>query len=519
MVPVAFVKLDAIPLMTSGKVDRRRLPEPKLERHERTFVPPATPAETLVVEAFARALGRTDVGATDDFFELGGNSLKAVAVVAALANDFKISANDLFRLRTARVVAKEIPMKRGDLHGRLITLASDLRSGADDGNALDELAPDVARYRARYEPFAGLSLHRQMTYRDVLLTGATGFLGSFLLRDLMERTDAKVHVAIRAKKGQEAWDRLQAKTTRYFGAEWLERHARRIHLVLGDLSEPAFGLDRSAFDALTRTVDCVVHAAALTKHYGESAAFVKANVDATAHVVELARRAGCDFNMISTISVGLGDIPGKERALFTEFDCDIGQVAGNQYVRTKLEAEKLVHALRDDGLACNVFRVGFLTGDSKSLVFQDNAGDSGFVQTLKSYLALRRIPTSALAQSFCPVDEVAGAIVRLLATSSLLNQTHHLDRILTADEVARILAADNRCTPMDEAEFYEWLAAHVGDSEIGPAATAMLLHGGLLDESGGTEVVTMSEKSNKLLARAGFQWSGVRPEQVWSLVD
>src|SRR5262249_36424581 len=142
MMPVAFTRLDAIPLSTSGKVDRRRLPEPVRETRERTIVPPANPAETLVVEAFGRALGRTDVGATDDFFELGGNSLKAVAVVGALAADFRITANDLFRLRTARVIAKEIPMRRGDLHGRLLALASDLRAGASE-DPLSELAPQV----------------------------------------------------------------------------------------------------------------------------------------------------------------------------------------------------------------------------------------------------------------------------------------------------------------------------------------------------------------------------------------
>jgi thioester reductase-like protein len=383
---------------------------------------------------------------------------------------------------------------------------------------LAELGSEITRYRQRYQPFARLAVHQQMSYRDVLLTGATGFLGSYLLRDLLERTDAKVHVTMRGSERGEAWNRLVAKTARYFGPELLERNARRVHIVLGDLSEPTFGLDRGAFDSLARTVDCVVHSAALTKHYGETAAFTRANVDATAHVIDLARRAGADFNLISTISVGLGDIPNKSRALFTEFDCDIGQVATNHYVRTKLEAEKLVHALRDEGLACNIFRVGFLTGDSKTLVFQDNAGDSGFVQTLASYVALGRIPLSALAQSFCPVNEVSDAIIRLLAASSLLGQTHHIDRAIASVDAQAILAADSRCIAMEDAEFYAWLAKHVDDPKIGPAATAMLLHQGLLDEKGLTETVTLQEKTDTLLARAGFAWSAVRAEQVWSLV-
>ena len=246
--------------------------------------------------------------------------------------------------------------------------------------------------------------------------------------------------------------------------------------------------------------------------------FVKANVDATRNLIELAKRAGCDFNMISTISVGLGEIPGKPRALFTEFDLDIGQVAANHYVRTKLEAEKLVQQLRDDGIAANVSRVGFLTGDSQTLAFQANADDSGFVQTLKSYRALGKIPLSALAQSFCPVNEVSDAILRLLGASSLLNQTHHVDRVLPLSESERILAADARCEPLADAAFFEWLAAHVSDPRIGPPATAMLLHEGLLDQRVATETITLREKTDRLLARAEFQWSAVRPEQVWSLV-
>ncbi len=518
MVPSAFVQLAEIPFTTSGKVDRRRLPEPELETRERVATPPANVAETLVLEAFGRALGRTDLGVEDDFFDFGGNSIKAVAVVAALASDFPISANDLFRLRTARAVAREIPMRRGDLHGRLTELVTELRAETNGhSDPLVVLANDVEQYRARYKPFTGLSVHQHMAYRDVLLTGATGFLGCYLMRDLLVHSDAKLHVTIRGKSREDAYARLAAKAAHYFGSDFLEGHRRRINVVLSDLEQPMLGLDRGTFDALARTVDCVIHAAALTKHYGDYATFVKANVDATKHVIELVRRSGCDFNVVSTISVGLGEIPGRPRALFTEFDCDIGQVAGNHYVRTKLEAEKAVLALRDEGFACNIFRVGFLTGDSRTLKFQENADDSGFVQTLKSYVALGKIPLSALTQSFCPVNEVSDAILKLLGASSLLNQTHHVDRVIDTETAERIVAADPRCSALPDAEFFEWLAAHIGDAGIGKAATAMLLHEGLLDQGVSTETVTMREKTERLLARAGFTWTSVRPEQVWTL--
>ena len=514
MMPSAFVPVPAIPFTTSGKVDRRRLPEPVLERRDRVAAPPTSLAETLVLDAFARTLARNDLGIDDDFFDLGGNSIKAVAVVAALASDFRITANDLFRLRTARAIAREIPMRRGDLHGRLIALVDELREPAVD--PLDSLAPDLAAYRRRYKPYAGLSVHQRMSYRDVLLTGATGFLGAYLLRDLLVHSDAKVHVAVRAPSRQLAWQRLAVKMATYFGPELLERQGKRVRILPGDLTDPQLGLERGTYDAVARTIDCAIHAAALTKHYGDSATFVKANVDATKHVLALAKRAGCDVNVISTISVGAGDIPGKAHALFTEFDCDIGQVAGNHYVRTKLLAEKAVQELRDQGLACNIFRVGFLTGDSQTLRFQDNADDSGFVQTLKSYMALGKIPEAALAQSFCPVNEVSDAVLRLMGASSLLNQTHHIDRVIEPEAVTRILAAGT-VEPLAEAAFFEWLAANLGDPKIGPAATAMLLHEGLLDRDGTTATVTLREKSDRLLERAGFVWSPVRAEQIWSL--
>ena len=518
MVPLAFVELEAIPYTTSGKVDRRRLPVPELEQRAHVAVPPANMAEQLVIDAFARILGRTDLGVLDDFFDFGGNSMKAVAAVAALASDFAITANDLFRLRTARAVASELPLRRGDLQARLSELAVALAEPPAPSLPPD-LELQLARYRERWKPFAGLAMRNQMTYRDILLTGATGFLGAYLLRDLLVKTDAKLHVVVRAPSRQAAWDRLVGKAAYYFGPGWLDTHRRRIHLVVGELSAPKLGLDRGTYDALARTIDCVMHCAAVTKHYGDRATFVAGNVTSTEHLIELTRRAACDFNMISTLSVGGGDIPGVEHAVFTEFDCDIGQTSSNLYVQTKLDAEKAVIELRDEGVACGIFRVGFLTGDSTTLRFQDNAGDSGFVQTMRSYLALGRVPVSALARSFCPVNEVSAAVLALMGASSVLGHTHHLDRVLDTDDAERLLRGDPRLLPMPDAEFYAWLAAHMADPAIGKAATAMLLHEGLLDAAPETETLIVRDKTDRLLQRAGFAWSPVTAEQVWSLID
>ena len=110
MVPAAFVLLDELPVTPSGKVDRAALPAPRFDARSDNFRPPEGAEELLLAEIFADVLGVETVGAGDDFFELGGNSLiatKLIALVnAAEAIDFGVRT--LFEAPTIESLALHV---------------------------------------------------------------------------------------------------------------------------------------------------------------------------------------------------------------------------------------------------------------------------------------------------------------------------------------------------------------------------------------------------------------------------
>jgi acyl carrier protein len=109
MVPVAFVRLEELPLTPNGKIDRKRLPDPDLSRSEaeRPFVAPRTPLEEIAAETWRDVLKLNRVGIRDDFFELGGDSLRAAQIAAKLRHRLEVDVPfaSIFQNRTVESLA------------------------------------------------------------------------------------------------------------------------------------------------------------------------------------------------------------------------------------------------------------------------------------------------------------------------------------------------------------------------------------------------------------------------------
>ncbi|MDT8911456.1 SDR family oxidoreductase [Amycolatopsis sp. PS_44_ISF1] len=245
-----------------------------------------------------------------------------------------------------------------------------------------------------------------------LVTGATGLIGRQFTRLLLARPDAdRVALVVRSSSRE----RLSALVDGW-------PHAERVSLVTGDLSEPMLGVSEGDRESL-RGVDHVVHLAALYDLTADDEASVKANVDGTRHVVDLASdlRAGC-LHHVSSVAVA-----GDHAGLFSEDMFDVGQRLVTPYHRTKFEAEKLVRQQHE--VPWRVYRPAVVVGNSETGEMDKVDGPYYLFPAISRLAGLPDVPLVGPDlgdTNVVPVDYVAKALLQLVTTDGLDGRAFHL---------------------------------------------------------------------------------------------
>uniref|UniRef100_A0ACD5GVY6 Non-ribosomal peptide synthetase n=1 Tax=Desertifilum tharense IPPAS B-1220 TaxID=1781255 RepID=A0ACD5GVY6_9CYAN len=271
MVPAVFIQLEALPLNPNGKVDRQALPSPDFTRPELagTYVAPRGPVEMQLAEIFAEVLQVERVGVNDDFFELGGHSLLATQLISRLLQRFavELAVLDLFEAPTVAGLAQRLS---GKSPAKLDNLLAFLQAEA----VLDpSIIPPQNRANGD-NPQA------------IFLTGATGFVGAFLLAELLQQTRAEVYCLVRAETAEAAQRQLQATLESY--QIWQEGFKTRIIPVVGDLAKPRFGLSESEFSAMGDRLQVIYHGGAWVHHAYPYTLLKPTNVLGTQEVLRFA---------------------------------------------------------------------------------------------------------------------------------------------------------------------------------------------------------------------------------------
>jgi long-chain acyl-CoA synthetase len=269
---------------------------------------------------------------------------------------------------------------------------------------------------------------------DVLLTGATGFLGTALLARLVQAPyERRVWALVRADDERAAAARVRAALTPL--VDDVDAACARVVAVPADLEQPWLGLDTRQTEAIAAAVTEVIHAAAsvsFTLPLDQARAI---NVEGTRRVLDLAARCGERGAALTRFAhVSTAYVAGTHHGRFTEDDADVGQGFHNSYERTKLEAEQLVRA-QAERLPVQILRPSIVVGEE----------EGGWTSSFNViYTPLRAFARGALpaipARRGAPVDVVsisyvAAAILALALTDAGCCRTYHLT---SGDEPATV---------------------------------------------------------------------------------
>ncbi len=343
MIPSGFAFIDRIPLTSSGKVDRKSLLGVKVNVQQSVYVAPNEEVEIAIASAFSDILDVEKVGIHDNFFDLGGHSLLIVRLVKHLEEAIGIS----LPLR-AVFEAPSVAELAAWVHG---TLAS---PKGLDANPLEDV--DLAEELMPLGYVTDVSLRH---CAGVLVTGATGFLGRYILKELLVSGTAPIYCLVRGTDHQDAERRLGNALSEI--SVDVKDFAARVHVVCGDLCKPNFGLEIEHYQTIASNCDVIVHNAADVNFVKSYRGLRTANV---LSVVELMKLIVCQrpkaMHFISTISVFGDENPLQlDPASFPAQPVETGG-----YAQSKWVAEQILLRARLRGFPIAIHRPGLIIGDS-----------------------------------------------------------------------------------------------------------------------------------------------------------
>ena len=257
--------------------------------------------------------------------------------------------------------------------------------------------------------------------QNIFLTGGTGFLGAFLIYELLQQTDADIYCLVRATDTTSGKEKLKKNLEGY--GIWEEEFSPRIIPILGDLSQPQLGISTEGFEMLATNIDAIYHSAAMLNYVFPYSPLKTVNVLGTQEILRLACQIKAKpLHYVSSVAVFESPYyAGKIVKEDDNFDNWEGIFLG--YSQTKWVAEKLVKIASQRGLPVTIHRPPLIAGHSQTGV--GNTDDFINLMT-KGCLQMGCFPEVDYMLDMSPVDYVSKAIAYLSRQEESLGNAFHL---------------------------------------------------------------------------------------------
>ncbi|WP_217196719.1 amino acid adenylation domain-containing protein [Streptomyces buecherae] len=461
MVPARVVVVDELPLTDSGKSDRARLMELVEQRRTGPGDETRTPrgeAEKKVEEVWRDTLDVDRIDRDDDFFTIGGTSLRATQVAGATRRELDISpahgadlVGSLLSNPTLRDFSQQVDRlsRTSEPESEDGTPPTDGEGRAPVDFAAETAWPEDLRFDA---PAAG----DPRRPRTILLTGATGFLGVHLIAQLLDHGAQKILcLARKARTPEEALDRITARMRRY-GLD-PAHYQERLTALPGDLAAPHLGLDDADWQRLARECDTIVHAGSHVNFAYPYAALAPENVGGTRTVLRLAAAERTKpVHYISSIAVIAGFGTAGVRHVHEDTPLEYAERISLGYPETKWVAERLMRQAAERGLPVSIHRPYEITGTTDRGVWNT---DTMMCALFRTIAETGTAPRMALPLDFVPVDHTAAVITRVITHEEPDGRVYHITnpRPALLDLAVQRLRAMGY--PVRELPYDEWVAS------------------------------------------------------------
>jgi len=387
---------------------------------ESEYIAPRTDTEKKLVEMWRDILHIDKIGVKDNFFSMGGTSIMATQLV--------LKFEEVFGIR----LPIRIFVDKSDIEQMAMHIEAML--SGEDWNVQNENARNIYRYNMRQflkdeiwldDTIMAGTLPKEKKASEckkVLLTGATGFLGGFVLADLLRETDYEIYCLVRADDTEKGMDRIVANLKGY--QIWESSYSSRITVVCGDISKPLLGLEHMVFEKLGDEMDMIYHCAANTSFVVPYQVLKASNVLGTQEILRLATTGRLKTvqhvsttYVFSTLSNPYGFVVDEDQIPSYKEVLILG------YQQSKLVSEQLVRIARERGIPVNIFRAGRISGSSVTGAAQSH--DLVWMM-IKASIETGMLFEEVESVDLVPVDYVSKALVKISQYEPMQNKNYHL---------------------------------------------------------------------------------------------